>query len=168
MRRIASSLIVAALMTAAGCGGPPSDQANENAGGPAEEYYTVRAGPIADARIDAVDGTFQMLKVGALEPGGPAKTPEERLQSADKEQLSEMLKHYIVEGMMTSDQLMEQEVLETLQGAKLEVSAAKGGVLVNEIEVLKPDIVAENSVIHVIGGVFAPETADQTGTEQQQ
>lgn len=65
MRRIASSLIVAALMTAAGCGGPPSDQANENAGGPTEEYYTVRAGPIADARIDAVDGTFQMLKVGA-------------------------------------------------------------------------------------------------------
>ena len=111
---------------------------------------------------------FHMLKVGALEPGGPAKTPEERLQSADKEQLSEMLKHYIVEGMMTSDQLMEQEVLETLQGAKLEVSAAKGGVLVNEIEVLKPDIVAENSVIHVIGDVFAPETADQTGTEQQQ
>jgi uncharacterized surface protein with fasciclin (FAS1) repeats len=111
---------------------------------------------------------FQMLKFGALEPGGAAKTPEERLQSANKDQLSEILKHYIVEGRMTSDQLMQQEKLETLQGAKLDVSAAKGGVLVNEIEVLKPDIVAENSVIHVIGGVFTPETADQTGTEQQQ
>jgi uncharacterized surface protein with fasciclin (FAS1) repeats len=111
---------------------------------------------------------FQMLKVGALEPQGPAKTPEEQLQSADKDQLSETLKHYIVKGRMSSDQLMQQEQLETLQGAKLDVSGAKGGVLVNKIEVLKPDIMADNGVIHVIGGLFTPETADQTGTEQQQ
>ena len=35
---------------------------------------------------------------------------------------------------------MEDEKLETLQGAKLDVNTAKGGVLVNDIEVLKPDI----------------------------
>jgi uncharacterized surface protein with fasciclin (FAS1) repeats len=110
---------------------------------------------------------FQMLKLGGLEPGGPAKTPEEQLRSADKDQLSEILKHYIVQGKMSSDQLLQQEELETIQGAKLDVSTAKGGVLVNEIEVLKPDIIAENGVIHVIGGLLTPETADQTGTEQQ-
>jgi hypothetical protein len=27
---------------------------------------------------------------------------------------------------------------------------------------------ADNGVIHVIGGLFTPETGDQTGTEQQQ
>ena len=111
---------------------------------------------------------FQMLKVGRLEPQGPAKTPEEQLQSADKDQLSETLKHYIVKGRVLSDQLMNHEQLETLQGAKLDVSGAKGGVLVNKIEVLKPDIMADNGVIHVIGGLFMSETADQTGTEQQQ
>jgi uncharacterized surface protein with fasciclin (FAS1) repeats len=111
---------------------------------------------------------FQMLKIGDLEPQGPAKTPEEQLQSADKDRLSEILKHYIVKGKMSSDQLMEQEKLETLQGAKLDVSAAKGGVLVNKVEVLKPDIMADDGVIHVIGGLFTPETTDQTGTEQQQ
>jgi uncharacterized surface protein with fasciclin (FAS1) repeats len=63
---------------------------------------------------------------------------------------------------------MKQEKLETRQGAKLDVSTAKGGVLVNDIEVLKPDIMADNGVIHVIGGLLTPETADQTGTEQQQ
>jgi uncharacterized surface protein with fasciclin (FAS1) repeats len=41
-------------------------------------------------------------------------------------------------------------------------------VLVNDTEILKPDIMADNSVIHVIGGLLAPEKADQTGTEQQQ
>jgi uncharacterized surface protein with fasciclin (FAS1) repeats len=111
---------------------------------------------------------FQMLQIGKLEPQGPAKTPQEQLQSADKDRLSEVLKHYIVEGRMPLDQLMEQEKLETLQGAELDVSTGKGGVLVNNTEVLQPDIMAENGVIHVIGGLLTPEAADQTGTEQQQ
>jgi uncharacterized surface protein with fasciclin (FAS1) repeats len=108
---------------------------------------------------------FQTLKLGGLEPQGPAKTPEEQLRSVDRDRLSDLLKQYIVEGKMPFEQLAEQKQLETLQGAKLEVSTAKGGVLVNDIEVLKPDIVADNDVIHVIGGLF---NADQTGTEQQQ
>jgi uncharacterized surface protein with fasciclin (FAS1) repeats len=111
---------------------------------------------------------FQMLEIGKLEPQGPAKTPEEQLQSADKDRLSEILKHYIVEGRIPVDHLMEQEQLETLEGAQLDVSTGKGGVLVNDIEVLQPDIMAENGVIHVIGGLLTPEAADQTGTEQQQ
>ncbi len=111
---------------------------------------------------------FRRLKVGGLEPGGPAKTPEEQLQSADKDQLAEILEHYIVKGKVPSAQLMEQEKLETLQGAQLDISTAEGGVLVNDIEVLKPDIMADNGVIHVIGGLLEPEATDQTGTEQQQ
>jgi uncharacterized surface protein with fasciclin (FAS1) repeats len=110
---------------------------------------------------------FQMLKIGDLEPQGAAKTPQEQLQSADKERISEILKNYIVEGRIPFEKLVEQEQLETLQGTKLDISAAKGGVLVNNIEVLKPDITADNAVIHVIGGLLTPETADQTGTEQQ-
>jgi uncharacterized surface protein with fasciclin (FAS1) repeats len=111
---------------------------------------------------------FERLKLGGLEPQGPAKTPQEQLQSANKAELSAILKHYIVEGRKPFDQLIDEGQLETLQGAKLEVSDAKGGVLVNDIEILKPDIMADNGVIHVIGGLFTPETGDQTGTEQQQ
>jgi uncharacterized surface protein with fasciclin (FAS1) repeats len=111
---------------------------------------------------------FQTLRTEALKPGGPAKTPEEQLQSANKDQLSEIVKQHIVEGRKPFDQLIEQGQLEPLQGAKLEVSQAKGGVLVNDIEILEPDIMADNGVIHVIGGLLVPEKADQTGTEQQQ
>src|SRR5688500_16607294 len=38
---------------------------------------------------------FQMLKIGDLEPQGAAKTPQEQLQWADKERISEILKNYI-------------------------------------------------------------------------
>ena len=86
----------------------------------------------------------------------------------DRDRLSDLLKQYIVEGEIPFDQLADQEQLQTLQGATLEVSTAKGGVLVNDIEVLKPDIVADNGVIHVIGGLLTPQISDQTGTEQQQ
>lgn len=114
------------------------------------------------------DQAFQTLQLGGLKAGGPAKTPEEQLRSVDRDELSDMLKHYIVEGEIPFDQLADHEQLETLQGDELEISTAKGGVLVNDIEVLKPDIAADNGVIHVIGGLLTPETADQTGTEQQQ
>jgi uncharacterized surface protein with fasciclin (FAS1) repeats len=114
------------------------------------------------------DQAFQTLQLGGLEAGGPAKTPEEQLRSADRDQLADLLKQYIVEGSIPFDQLADQEQLETLQGATLEVSTAKGGVLVNDIEVLKPDIAADNGVIHVIGGLLTPDAADRTGTEQQQ
>ena len=114
------------------------------------------------------DEAFQTLQLGGLEPQGPAKSPEEQLRSADRNQLADLLKRYIVEGSIPFDQLADQERLETMQGATLEVSTAKGGVLVNDIEVLKPDIAADNGVIHVIGGLLTPGTADQTGSERQQ
>jgi uncharacterized surface protein with fasciclin (FAS1) repeats len=114
------------------------------------------------------DEAFRTLMIGGLEPQGPAKTPEEQLQSADKDRLSEILKQYMVEGKMPMDQLMEHEKVKTLHGTTLDVNTAKGGVLVNNIEVLKPDITADNGVIHVIGGLLTPKPADKTGTEQQQ
>jgi uncharacterized surface protein with fasciclin (FAS1) repeats len=114
------------------------------------------------------DEAFQTLKIGRLEPGGRAKTPEEQLQSADQDRLSEILKQYVVVGSMPMDQLLKQEKVETLQGATLDVSSAKGGALVNKIEVLEPDIMADNGVIHVIGGLITGEEGDRTGTEQQQ
>jgi uncharacterized surface protein with fasciclin (FAS1) repeats len=114
------------------------------------------------------DEAFQTLQLGGLEPQGPAKTPEEQLRLVDRDQLSDLLKRYIVEGSIPFDQLADQERLETMHGATLEVSTAKGGVLVNDIEVLKPDIAADNGVIHVIGGLFTPEAGDRTGSERQQ
>lgn len=45
---------------------------------------------------------FEMLGFGSLEPGGSAKTPEEQLQSANKDRLSAVLKQHIVEGRIHS------------------------------------------------------------------
>lgn len=61
---------VACLTTA--CGGPPEKHASEdmNAGTEqatvgADEYYTVRAGPVPNANANSLSGTFQLHKASA-------------------------------------------------------------------------------------------------------
>lgn len=70
------SLTFAALLLA-GCGGnPPADNATGNEAAP-EDRFTVRAGPVANAQIGALSGTFQLLKSGA-----PDAIPSTRLGGA--------------------------------------------------------------------------------------
>jgi hypothetical protein len=66
------------------------------------------------------------------------------------------------------EQLVEQEKLETLEGAKLDVVSAKDGALVNGIEILESDVTADNGVIHIVGGLLTAKPAGETGTEEQQ
>jgi hypothetical protein len=64
-------LCSATFLAATACDKSPESQAPEaiNAGGEvaaaADEYFTVRAGPVANAKISALAGTFQMLRVAA-------------------------------------------------------------------------------------------------------
>jgi uncharacterized surface protein with fasciclin (FAS1) repeats len=60
--------------------------------------------------VFAEPNRIQTLKVGGLAPKEPAKTLEEQLQAADKNQFSEILKQYVLEGSMPLDQLVEQEL----------------------------------------------------------
>ena len=54
-----------ATLLLAGCGGnSTSDNASGNGAAP-DDRYTVRAGPVASAKIDALSGSFQLLKSGA-------------------------------------------------------------------------------------------------------
>lgn len=70
MRQLTIGLLCGAIFLAAGCNKPQSNAPAElNASGEeasaAGDYYTVRAGPVANAKITALAGTFQMLKVSA-------------------------------------------------------------------------------------------------------
>jgi uncharacterized surface protein with fasciclin (FAS1) repeats len=113
------------------------------------------------------DAAFKTLDLGDPGPQGAAKTPKEQLESADKDQLTAILKQHIVAGKVPLVQLVDQEELETLEGAKLDVVSAKDGALVNGIEILESDITADNGVIHIMGGLLTAKPGG-TGTEAQQ
>jgi uncharacterized surface protein with fasciclin (FAS1) repeats len=114
------------------------------------------------------DAAFETLDLGAPEPGGAAKTPQEQLESADKDRLAAILKQHIVEGEVPLDKLVDREELETLEGSKLDIVSAKDGALVNGIEILESDVAADNGVIHIVGGLLIAKPAGDTGTEEQQ
>jgi uncharacterized surface protein with fasciclin (FAS1) repeats len=114
------------------------------------------------------DAAFETLDLGAPKPQGTAETPREQLESADKNRLVSVLKQHIVQGKVPLEQLVEEEELETLDGAKLDVVSAKDGALVNGIEILESDVAADNGVIHIVGGLLTATPAGETGTEEQQ
>ncbi len=114
------------------------------------------------------DQALTELEPAGTGPQATAKTPEQQFESADKERLADVLKAHIVEGELPFEELIKQEKLETLGGTELQVTSAKGGVLVNDIEVLHSDITADNGVIHVIGGLLTSEGEDETGPDRQE
>ena len=76
MRSLFIALTLSLML--AGCGGnPPDDKPAGNAADATAARYTIRAGPVPNARLGALAGTFQIL-----ETGGPDSIPSSRLGGA--------------------------------------------------------------------------------------
>ncbi|MDX1540116.1 MAG: fasciclin domain-containing protein [Geminicoccaceae bacterium] len=98
---------------------------------------------------------FRRLDLGAMKPGGPAMSPEERIRAADKDLLLDVVEAHIVEGALPYSELAAEETVTTLGGTTLEITRTEGGVLVGEVTITKPDLTADDGVIHVIDGLLA-------------
>jgi uncharacterized surface protein with fasciclin (FAS1) repeats len=90
----------------------------------------------------------------------PEGTLESLLLPENQAQLQNILTYHVVPGTITSDQILGQRVtVETVQGGTLTVNGQVGkvgNVRVNDANVIIPDIVASNGVIHAIDGVLLP------------
>jgi len=135
---------------------------------------TVQAKDIFDTAVAA--GDFKTLAtalqkaglVDTLKGKGPftvfaptdaafAKVPKDQLDAllADKEKLTAVLTYHVVPGtVMAKD--VKAGAVKTVQGSSLTVSTS-GGVKVDNANVVKADIVADNGVIHVIDTVVLPK-----------
>ena len=134
----------------------------------------VQAADIVDTAVAA--GDFKTLAVALQKAGlvdtlkgkGPftvfaptdaafAKVPKDQLDAllADKARLSAVLTYHVVPGKVMAKDVQAGKV-KTVQGSELTVSTA-GGVKVDNANVVKTDIVADNGVIHVIDSVVLPK-----------
>jgi uncharacterized surface protein with fasciclin (FAS1) repeats len=86
------------------------------------------------------------------------KLPEATLNTlADEKnaaQLQKVLSAHIVKGKLSAADLKPGTELTTLAGTKLAVTARDGAVLIAGVPVAKPDIAAEDGVIHTIDSVL--------------
>jgi uncharacterized surface protein with fasciclin (FAS1) repeats len=74
---------------------------------------------------------------------------------ADKARLTKVLTYHVVPGKVMAADVKAGNV-KTVQGSTIAVATA-GGVKVNDANVVKADIVADNGVIHVIDAVILPQ-----------
>lgn len=92
------------------------------------------------------DAAFKKLPAGTLDA-----------VLKDKNKLTDILKYHVVPGKIMAADVVKQRSLKTLEGKPLSVDASGGKVMINNAQVIKPDIMCNNGIIHVIDSVLLPK-----------
>ncbi|RIK68649.1 MAG: beta-Ig-H3/fasciclin [Planctomycetota bacterium] len=87
-----------------------------------------------------------------------AKLPKGTLDSLlkDKKKLASILTYHVVPGQVMAADVVKLKEAKTVQGQSVKIDASSG-VQVDGARVIKPDVRAENGVIHVIDTVILPK-----------
>ncbi|ATD67526.1 Nex18 symbiotically induced protein [Luteimonas chenhongjianii] len=88
----------------------------------------------------------------ALPPGTVANL----LKPENKEQLVALLTYHVVPGQVPAAEVVTMDSATTVNGASVDIDAQDGKVTVDEANVVTPDVMASNGVIHVIDQVLIP------------
>jgi uncharacterized surface protein with fasciclin (FAS1) repeats len=86
----------------------------------------------------------------------PEGTIEMLLKPENKKKLQAVLLYHVVEGEVTSDQVVKLTSAKSLQGEMIDIKVDDGTVYVDQARVIQPDVAASNGVIHVIDAVILP------------
>ena len=86
----------------------------------------------------------------------PEGTVEDLLLPENKDQLTAILTYHVVPGKVMSGDLTDGMTAATVEGSDVTIMT-EGGVMVNDANVVQPDIEASNGVIHVIDKVIMPD-----------
>jgi uncharacterized surface protein with fasciclin (FAS1) repeats len=86
-------------------------------------------------------------------------------KAEQEDQLQALLQYHITSLYSNADDFKDEMNFESLQGENLRVRVVDQQILINEAEVIEPDVIAQNGVIHIIDQVLVPETF--TATNQQ-
>ena len=87
----------------------------------------------------------------------PAGTLEDLLKPENKAKLASILTYHVVPGRVTAADVVKLDSAKTVNGAKAKVRTSGGGVMIDNANVVKTDIVASNGIIHVIDSVILPK-----------
>ncbi|WP_208426615.1 MULTISPECIES: fasciclin domain-containing protein [Salinibacter] len=74
--------------------------------------------------------------------------------SLNRQVVGKVVRHHVVNGEVTSDQLSDGQTVSPLAGEDLRIGVGEN-VTVNQATVLTPDANAENGVVHVVGKLLA-------------
>ena len=87
-----------------------------------------------------------------------AKVPKATLAALGKNKslLKSVLLYHVAKGKVTAAKVVKLKSVKTLQGGVLAIRVTGGKVFVGKAQVVTPDVMASNGVIHVINSVLVP------------
>jgi uncharacterized surface protein with fasciclin (FAS1) repeats len=94
------------------------------------------------------DEAFAKLPSGAL---------QDLLKPENKAKLAGILTYHVVPGKVTAADVVKLDSAKTVNGSNAKVRASAHGVMIDNANVVKTDIMASNGVIHVIDSVILPK-----------
>jgi uncharacterized surface protein with fasciclin (FAS1) repeats len=152
----AAFLLVAAPGTSAG---PQAKKDIVDTAVAAGSFKTLAAALQAAGLVDALKGPGPFTVFAPTDEAFaklPAGTVETLLKPENKEKLTAVLTYHVVAGKVMAADVTKLSSAKTLQGQSLTIST-KGGVKVDNANVVKTDIACSNGVIHVIDSVVLPK-----------
>jgi uncharacterized surface protein with fasciclin (FAS1) repeats len=126
----------------------------------AEGSFSTLAAALEAAELVSVlqgDGPFTVF---APTDEAFAKLPEGSIEALlnDREQLTRVLMYHVVPGEVTSSEVVGMSEAQTAAGLNASIEVRDGSVYVGGAQVITPDVMASNGVIHVIDTVMLPPT----------
>ena len=124
----------------------------------AGSFQTLVAAVQAAGLVDTLkgEGPFTVFaptdEAFAALPGG---TVENLLKPENKDQLTAILTYHVLPGKVMSTDLQDDMKAATAQGGEVTIDL-DNGPMVNDANIVKPDVAADNGVIHVIDKVIMP------------
>ncbi|MBZ0293162.1 MAG: fasciclin domain-containing protein [Anaerolineae bacterium] len=109
--------------------------------------------------IEQTDLAEQLHGEGPFTLFAPANFVLDNNDFGSGEELANALRAYIVEGELTSQDVLNSGTLTTLDGTQLQVNLQGDNIYVNDAQILAVNIPATNGVIHIIGGSLVPQDA---------
>ncbi|MDP5121024.1 MAG: fasciclin domain-containing protein [Spirosomaceae bacterium] len=87
----------------------------------------------------------------------PAGTVESLLTAEKKADLTKILTYHVVPGSVMAADLVDGQMVKTVQGGELKVTIKDGVVMINGATVTAADLKGSNGVVHVIDAVLMPK-----------
>ncbi|KAI9842228.1 MAG: hypothetical protein M1837_007373 [Sclerophora amabilis] len=112
---------------------------------------------LVDALDSAVDITVFAPNNEAFQKIGSA------LPNLTTDELSSILSYHVVNGTVAYSSMLSNTTIETLGGGEVTITVGEdGSVFVNSAQVILPDVLVANGVVHVIDNVLNPELSTAT------
>ena len=126
----------------------------------ADNFKTLVAAIKAAGLVETLQGTGPFTVFAPTDAAFaklPAGTVEGLLKPENKEKLVAILKYHVVPGKVLAADVKTMEA-KTAQGQTVKLKVSDAGVMVDNANVIKTDLLADNGVIHVIDTVILPQS----------